>query len=76
VSDQPREFICPACSGALLVETSNDEQVLACPHCQSPVAIPPLDEDGNVDTGERSDELDHARIMQRATLRRALYRSR
>lgn len=58
----------------MLVVPTRDEQIVACPTCNTDVTIPATLEHDEVES--RDDELDHTRITQRATLRRALYRSR
>jgi hypothetical protein len=73
------EFICPVCGGAMLIAPGTIEPTVSCPVCHTDLTISlalygcDVAED---DADDRADELDHARITQRATLRRALYRSR
>ena len=68
------EFNCPHCGGAMLITPSSVEQVIECPACHQQATIPataPIEQPAAAE-----DQLDHLRITQRATLRRALYRGR
>jgi hypothetical protein len=73
VSDEASEFICPTCDAVMLVAASDSEQVVDCPACHQQVTIPAA---APTNPPANDNELDHLRIMQRSTLRRALYRSR
>ena len=78
-SPEQHEFVCPICGGRLLVAPSNVEQIAACPLCHEDMTIPAMVETQDADLsagGPNDDELDALRIQQRATLRRAIYRSR
>lgn len=74
------EFICPACGGAIIVARAKVEQIVSCPSCHTDATVAATEPDPNANPFEglpQSDvELDYGRIQQRATLRRALYRSR
>ena len=73
------EFQCPACGGAILIAPADVELIIACPLCHTDLTVPPAESENYRSedaSDDRDDELDHGRISQRATLRRALYRSR
>ena len=56
-----------------MIEPCAVEQVVDCPICHEQVTVPAT---LPIEPPAAEDELDHFRITQRATLRRALYRSR